>query len=69
MTQTATSTSPDQTYHSDARPDFTPFEVVPGPIPGFAYAGGLAEELRAGTITAQAALDLLDDMLAVRELE
>ena len=56
-------------YHSDARPDFTPFEESCGSIRGFAYAGDLGTELAAGHLTPGGALDLLDDMLAVRELE
>jgi 2-oxoisovalerate dehydrogenase E1 component len=57
------------TYRSDARPDFAPFEESCGTITGFAYAGDLASELAAGGMTGPAALNLLDDMLAVRELE
>jgi 2-oxoisovalerate dehydrogenase E1 component len=59
----------EQSYRSDARPDFTPFEIGAGTITGFAYRGNLTSELERGTLTAKAALDLLDDMLAVRELE
>ena len=36
---------------------------------GFTFAGDLATELAGGVLTAGDALDLLDDMLAVRELE
>jgi len=57
------------TYRSDARPDFTPFEESCGTIAGFAYAGDLATEVAAGGIDGAGALDLLDDMLAIRELE
>ena len=57
------------TYLSDARPDFAPLEESCGTITGFAYAGDLATELAAGTIEPAEALDLLDDMLAIRELE
>ena len=56
-------------YRSDARPDFAPFEESCGTIAGFAYTGDLATELAAGGITASEALDLLDDMLAIREVE
>ena len=56
-------------YRSDARPDFEPFEESCGTIAGFVYTGDLASELAAGGMTPSAALDLLDDMLAIRELE
>ncbi|MBA3236562.1 MAG: pyruvate dehydrogenase [Chloroflexi bacterium] len=69
MPRTETTLVADQSYRSDTRPDFTPFEISSGTITGFAYRGDLASELAAKTITRQAALDLLDDMLAVRELE
>jgi 2-oxoisovalerate dehydrogenase E1 component len=57
------------TYHSDTRPDFAPFEEACGTITGFAYTGDLASELASGGLTAAAALDRLDDLLAIRELE
>jgi 2-oxoisovalerate dehydrogenase E1 component len=57
------------TYRSDARPHFEPFEEACGSIAGFAFAGDLASEMAAGVITGAEALDLLDDMLAIRELE
>jgi len=57
------------TYRSDTRPDFAPFEESCGTITGFAYAGDLATEVAGGGIEGAEALDLLDDMLAIRELE
>ena len=57
------------TYRSDARPDFEPFEESCGTITGFAFAGDLASEVAAGAIDGAGALELLDDMLAIRELE
>jgi 2-oxoisovalerate dehydrogenase E1 component len=57
------------TYRSDTRPDFAPFEESCGTITGFAYAGNLATEVATGGIDGASALDLLDDMLAIRELE
>jgi 2-oxoisovalerate dehydrogenase E1 component len=57
------------TYRSDTRPDFAPFEEPCGTISGFTYAGDLASELAAGRVSVAGALDLLDDMLAIRELE
>ena len=59
----------ESTYRSDTRPDFTPFEESCGTITGFAYAGDLATEVATGGIDGAGALDLLDDMLAIRELE
>ena len=59
----------DPTYHSDTRPDFAPFTESCGTITGFAYDGDLAGEIRAGTLAGADALALLDDMLAIRELE
>jgi 2-oxoisovalerate dehydrogenase E1 component len=69
MTQTQDPAQREQVYHSDHRPDFTPFEKSAGTIRGFQYTGSLASELDAGTIGRAEALELLDDMLAVRELE
>jgi 2-oxoisovalerate dehydrogenase E1 component len=57
------------TYLSDARPDFAPFEESCGTITGFAFAGDLTTEIDAGALTSAEALELLDDMLAIRELE
>ncbi len=56
-------------YRSDRRPDFAPFELQPPAIRGFQYTGTLASELAAGRLTPAAAVDLLDDMLAIREME
>ena len=62
-------TAAETAYRSDTRPDFAPFVEPCGSITGFAYAGDLATELRGETITAAEALELLDDMLAIREFE
>jgi 2-oxoisovalerate dehydrogenase E1 component len=59
----------DPTYRSDTRPTFEPFEDPGAAVTGFAYRGDLASELAAGTLAAAEAADLLDDMLAIRELE
>jgi 2-oxoisovalerate dehydrogenase E1 component len=56
-------------YRSDTRPDFAPFEESLGSIGGFVYTGDLRSELSAGRLNPASALDLLDDMLAIRELE
>jgi len=60
---------PDPAFRSDARPDFAPFEHDLGTIRGFQYAGDLASELAAGRLDRRSALALLDDMLAIREME
>ena len=57
------------TWRSDRRPDFTPFTIRPPEIRGFAYDRSLADELGAGSIAPAAAIELLDDMLAIREME
>ena len=56
-------------YRSDSRPDFAPLEESCGSIRGFAYAGDLRTELAGSRLTGSGAVDLLDDMLAIRELE
>jgi 2-oxoisovalerate dehydrogenase E1 component len=56
-------------YRSDLRPDMVPFEESLGSIRGFTYKGSLVTEIAAGTTTGTEALDLLDDMLAIREVE
>jgi len=61
--------NPATTYRSDARPDFAPFEEDLGTIRGFVYTGDAASEVAAGTLDKEHALDLLDDMLAIREME
>lgn len=57
------------TYRSDARPAFSPFVEACGTITGYAYGGDLASELASEGIDRSEALDLLDDMLSVREVE
>jgi 2-oxoisovalerate dehydrogenase E1 component len=57
------------TYHSDTRPDFEPFQESCGSVAGFAYNGTVASEIAAGDLTDAEALALLDDLLAIRELE
>ena len=59
----------DPAYHSDARPDFTPAEESCGSFPLFAYRGDVASELASGRLDVAGALELLDTMLAIRELE
>lgn len=57
------------TYHSDTRPDFEPFQESCGSVAGFAYNGTVASEIAAEELTDAEALALLDDLLAIRELE
>jgi 2-oxoisovalerate dehydrogenase E1 component len=64
-----TTTRESPVYRSDRRPETTPFETTPPEIRGFAYGGDVRSELAAGRLTAPVALDLLDDMLAIREVE
>ena len=59
----------ERSYRSDTRPDFTPFEISAGTIRGFTYDGTLRTELETQGISEAEAMSLLDDMLAVRELE
>src|SRR5664280_255455 len=59
----------DPAYRSDTRPDFAPFEESLGSIRGFDFAGDAGSEIAAKRLTGSAAIDLLDDMLAIRELE
>ena len=56
-------------YRSDSRPVFEPFTIQPPAVHGFSYRGDLAHELRGGRLVGSTAVDLLDDMLAIRELE
>jgi 2-oxoisovalerate dehydrogenase E1 component len=60
--------STETVYRSDTRPDFAPFEEDLGSIRGFVYTGDLAGEVADG-LTKEQALGLLDDMLAIREME
>ena len=56
-------------YLSDSRPEFEPFTIRPPEVKGFQYGGDLAYELRGHRLDGATAVDLLDDMLAIRELE
>jgi 2-oxoisovalerate dehydrogenase E1 component len=59
----------DPVYLSNRRPDFTPFERDCGTIVGYRYQGALRGELDAGRLTPRQAVDLLEDMLIIREFE
>ncbi len=56
-------------YLSNRKPDFTPFTIECGKIPAYAYSHSLKDELKAKRLTKGAALDLIEDMLTVREVE
>jgi len=56
-------------YFSDMRPDFTPQSIDCGTIKTYRYRKSLKAELKSGAVTPQAAADLLEDMLIVREFE
>jgi len=51
------------------RPKFEPFIIDCGKIPAFQYKGNLKQELAGRTITKQEAVNLLEDMLIIREFE
>jgi 2-oxoisovalerate dehydrogenase E1 component len=54
---------------SDMRPRFEPFVIDCGKIPAFQYKGNLKKELTAKMITKAEAVNLLEDMLVIREFE
>ena len=56
-------------YLSNMKPDFTPCTVDCGKIRAYRYNKSLKKELADGTVTKQNAIDLLEDMLTVREFE
>ena len=56
-------------YKSDMRPEFEPFTIQPPAVKGFQYSGDLAYEIRSHHLDGSTAVDLLDDMLAIREVE
>ena len=56
-------------YLSTLKPDFKAKTYNLGKIPAYQYKGTLKDELKAGTITASKAVDVLEDMLTIREFE
>lgn len=56
-------------YLSNLRPDFSPRTIECGAIPAYRYKKTLKDELAAGAINKQEAIDLLEDMLIIREFE
>ena len=60
---------PTNNFISTLKPDFKPRTYELGKIPAYQYKGSLKEEIKKGNITAQQAVDALEDMLAIREFE
>ncbi|MCA1809322.1 MAG: thiamine pyrophosphate-dependent dehydrogenase E1 component subunit alpha, partial [Kiritimatiellia bacterium] len=56
-------------YLSDLRPEFKPTVLPCGEISCYRFSGNLAGELGAGRIDKAQAVDLYEDMLAIREFE
>ena len=56
-------------YLSDMKPDFKPRTIECGSIKAYTYKGDLKKELQKKNITKQEAIDLLEDMLTIREFE
>ncbi len=56
-------------YLSNRKPEFKSKVVKFGTIKEFAYDKTLKDEVKAGTITKQEAVDILEDMLMIREAE
>ena len=56
-------------YLSDMRPKFEPYTIDCGKISAYRYKGDLKQELAAKRITKAEAVNLLEDMLMIRELE
>ncbi len=54
---------------NDLRPDFTKRKISCGSIPAYRFEATLADELAARHITKREAVNLLEDMLIVREFE
>jgi 2-oxoisovalerate dehydrogenase E1 component len=50
-------------------PDFEPRRLETSDIPAFQYDGSLGEELEAGSLTGEEALDLLEWMMSIRAFE
>ena len=56
-------------YISTLKPSFKPQKIDLGKIPAYQYKGTLKEELAAGNLTPAQAVDVLEDMLTIREFE
>ena len=62
-------TSEHRAYLSDMRPKFEPFVIDCGKIPAYSYRGGLHAAIKSGSIVAEEAVALLEDMMVIREFE
>lgn len=60
---------PTNNYLSTLRPNFKPTVHNLGKIPAYQYKGTLQQELAQGNLTAAQCVDLLEDMLIIREFE
>jgi len=69
MTPAEAAPAVETAFHSDGRPDITPFEADLGTLRGFVPVPDLEAWLAAGRLTPAAALATYDDLLAIRELE
>jgi len=56
-------------YISTLKPSFKPQKLDLGKIPAYQYKGTLKDELAAGNLSAAQAVDVLEDMLTIREFE
>lgn len=56
-------------YFSNSRPDFSPCNIDCGKITCYEFKSSLKKELAAGRLDRATALNLLDDMLTIREFE
>jgi 2-oxoisovalerate dehydrogenase E1 component len=56
-------------YLSNRKPDFTPHKINCGSILAYQFKGTLKDELAAKRLTKARAIDLLEDMLVIREFE
>ena len=56
-------------YQSDRQPDFSSFEIKPSAMPAYQYKKTLKDELKTGAVTKAEAVNMLEDMLTIRELE
>ena len=56
-------------YLSTRTPNFKPQVIDCGKIPAYQYRGTLAEAIKNGLLTAPQAINLLEDMLTIREFE
>ncbi|MFC1454188.1 pyruvate dehydrogenase complex E1 component subunit beta [Verrucomicrobiota bacterium] len=56
-------------YFSNSKPDFSPCKIDCGTIKCYAFKNTLKKEIAAGRLDRNTALQLLDDMLTIREFE